>query len=189
MQLKITFPAGPSSTSAAVGLANNSFSYNPHTQGAILSIDASVDKNLTDNYPFTAVAGNTFRPLIEQDGNFYLAAIPGPGVTTPGSTGYNNISKSGLLASNFLQFDFATGSFLAANPNFDGDPMLFGLAQIFSSGTTTVSYTGEADYDNLHLTVVNATPLPAALPLFATGLGALGLFGRLRRRKAASAAA
>jgi len=30
------------------------------------------------------------------------------------------------------------------------------------------------------------TPLPAALPLFATGLGALGLLGRYRKRKAAA---
>jgi hypothetical protein len=33
-----------------------------------------------------------------------------------------------------------------------------------------------------------ATPLPAALPLFATGLGALGLLGWRRRRKVANAA-
>ena len=33
------------------------------------------------------------------------------------------------------------------------------------------------------------TPLPAALPLFATGVGALGLLGRRRKRKAALAAA
>ena len=32
------------------------------------------------------------------------------------------------------------------------------------------------------------TPLPAALPLFATGLGALGLLGWRRKRKAAAAA-
>ena len=31
-----------------------------------------------------------------------------------------------------------------------------------------------------------ATPAPAALPLFSTGLGALGLLGWLRRRKAAA---
>src|SRR4029077_20018465 len=30
----------------------------------------------------------------------------------------------------------------------------------------------------------SATPLPAALPLFATGLGALGLLARRRKRKA-----
>jgi hypothetical protein len=35
--------------------------------------------------------------------------------------------------------------------------------------------------------VVSATPVPAALPLFATGLGALGLFGWRRKRKNASA--
>jgi hypothetical protein len=33
-----------------------------------------------------------------------------------------------------------------------------------------------------------ATPLPAALPLFGTGLGALGLFGWRRRRKARATA-
>jgi hypothetical protein len=32
---------------------------------------------------------------------------------------------------------------------------------------------------------VTTTPLPAALPLFASGLGALGLLGWLRRRRAA----
>jgi hypothetical protein len=35
---------------------------------------------------------------------------------------------------------------------------------------------------------VAITPLPAALPLFATGLGALGLLGWRRKRKAAAAA-
>jgi hypothetical protein len=35
-------------------------------------------------------------------------------------------------------------------------------------------------------TVEAVTPLPAALPLFATGLGALGLIGWRRKRKAAS---
>jgi hypothetical protein len=38
-------------------------------------------------------------------------------------------------------------------------------------------------------TSVTATPLPAALPLFASGLGALGLLGWRRKRKAAALAA
>jgi hypothetical protein len=33
---------------------------------------------------------------------------------------------------------------------------------------------------------VGSTPLPAALPLFATGLGAIGLFGWRRKRKCAA---
>jgi hypothetical protein len=36
--------------------------------------------------------------------------------------------------------------------------------------------------DDVSLTA--ATPLPAALPLFATGLGGLGLLGWRRKRKA-----
>jgi hypothetical protein len=35
---------------------------------------------------------------------------------------------------------------------------------------------------------VPSVPLPAALPLFATGLGALGLLGWRRKRKIAAAA-
>ena len=46
--------------------------------------------------------------------------------------------------------------------------------------------------ENLLLTDVTvdaaATPLPAALPLFATGLGGLGLLGWRRKRKAQAAA-
>ena len=38
-------------------------------------------------------------------------------------------------------------------------------------------------------TAVGATPLPAALPLFASGLGAMGLFGWRRKRKTAAIAA
>lgn len=49
------------------------------------------------------------------------------------------------------------------------------------STTPTNSFSGSAD-----LTV---TPLPAGLPLFAAGLGALGLLGWHRKRKAAALAA
>jgi hypothetical protein len=35
---------------------------------------------------------------------------------------------------------------------------------------------------------VGTTPVPAALPLFASGLGAMGLFGWRRKRKAQAAA-
>jgi hypothetical protein len=38
--------------------------------------------------------------------------------------------------------------------------------------------------DVVDLTPVQATPLPAALPLFASGLGAMGLIGWRRKRKA-----
>ncbi len=47
----------------------------------------------------------------------------------------------------------------------------------------------EGSHDPSFGSFLVATPLPAALPLFATGLGALGLLGWRRKRKAAALAA
>ena len=145
LQILMTLPAA--GDFGAVGFINNTFAYNPATQGAIATIAASVDKNLILNQP---IFNNTFRPLIEQDGLFYLAAIPGPL-----TTGYHTISQAGLTASTFTQFDFSTGTFGSGHPNFAGDLMLFGLAQLSQSDTPNLQV--EADYDNLNLSI-NSVP-------------------------------
>jgi hypothetical protein len=44
---------------AAVGFINNTFSYNPQTQGAILNTNASVDKNIITNVPPTPPGNST----------------------------------------------------------------------------------------------------------------------------------
>jgi len=68
-----------------------------------------------------------------------------------------------------------------------------GLFQItsFFDVFTELSLDGGATWvasvDSTHVDLTNATPLPAALPLFATGLGALGLLGWRRKRKQAAA--
>lgn len=168
-----------------LGIVNNTFSYTPNVQGAIASISASVDKDLTINEttspgnPF----GNTFHPLIEQDGNFYLASIPGP-TLTGGSTGFNTLAKSGLVAADFQEFDFATDTFVAGTPNFAGDTMLFGLGQISSMGGFPSGGQITAVYDNLNLDVVN-TPEPSSIALLASlvlFLGAISVGSAQRRR-------
>ena len=69
--------------------------------------------------------------------------------------------------------------------------------------SSTVTYSGYVHYSSLPVTSptsgqhygsflvrdVAATPIPATLPLFATGLGAFGLLGWRRKRKAAALAA
>jgi len=143
---------------AVVGALNQAFTYNPGTQGTIQSITASVSKDLTINlaggpgYSF----GNNFLPMIEQDGNYYLATIPAPNFSG-GSTGFLSLSQSGLVASNFVQFDFASGTYLSGNPNFSGDPMMFGLTS-FSFNTINITYT--AVYQNLTFDIANAPAGP-----------------------------
>jgi hypothetical protein len=63
------------------------------------------------------------------------------------------------------------------------DTTIAGLG--LTPGTYTYTY-GDPDTFTIE---IGATPLPAALPLFATGLGALGLLGWRRKRKAAGALA
>ena len=83
------------------------------------------------------------------------------------SGGYNTIGSS-LTAASFLQFDPATDTFGTATPNFAGDPMEFGLTQIFGAGAAEVII---ADYADLRI-AINA-PEPATLAVL--GVGLLGL--------------
>ncbi len=78
--LSTVVPTGTTPAYAVAGALNTSLTYNPATQGPIQSITASVSKNLSVNIaggPGYSI-GNAFFPMIEQDGNYYLASIPGP---------------------------------------------------------------------------------------------------------------
>jgi hypothetical protein len=181
LQVKETFGDTTVNTGeAALGFVNNTFSYDPTTQGAINSIAvATIDKDATVT-GLSGTFGNTFRPMIEQDGNYYLAAIVAPNFPAPGTTGFLTISQSGLLATDFVQFDFSTGAFGTAHPDFAGDPMLFGLTQISTVAGFPAGPALEQDYDNLSLTISN-TPEPSSIWLLVSLLTFVGL--ALRRRR------
>jgi Viral BACON domain len=134
LQAVATFGSGSTPGFADGGIVNTGFVYNPSTQGAIESLTASVDKDESVNgtpnngAPFTT----SFHPMIEQDGKYYIATIPGPGFAG-GSTGFLHFSQAGMTASDFTQFDFTTGNYVTGNPNFSGDAMTFGIASLASS--------------------------------------------------------
>jgi hypothetical protein len=103
-------------------------------------------------------------------------------------------------------FGTATGD---AFKVFSDDPTVLGFAQGYAgesiSGSLTIAsstfvalglisgvYTTTAsngDFVQLTIPSASTVPLPAGLPLFATGLGALGLLGWRRKRKASALAA
>jgi len=169
---------------AGVGFVNNTFAYNP-SPIPVTSINFSVDKNLSSNIPFdpSTTIGTAFRPLIEQDGLFYIAAVSGP-IYHGGTTGYLHVSQSGLVATDFTQYNFTAGTFGNAHPNFAGDTMLFGLAQL--TGAAINNENAEIDYDNLRLLINNG---PATVPeggntaeLLLGSVAALLLVSRIRQR-------
>jgi hypothetical protein len=74
---------------------------------------------------------------------------------------------------------------LAYGPNTTGPGDIISISSTvaFQSAILT-NDTGGFEVADISATLI-ATPLPAALPLFATGLGALGLLGWRRKRRVA----
>jgi hypothetical protein len=88
--------------------------------------------------------------------------------------------------------DFGTSALLNLLNNGTNGTYTFDV--LASGSSTALDFLGYNVPSNTFLTDVSitqdevATPLPAALPLFATGLGGLGLLGWRRKRKAQAVA-
>jgi hypothetical protein len=128
-------------------------------------------------------------PLLEQDGNYYISILYGnafePGVT---SIGYQTISESGLMATDFGQIDFVSpvnpliSTYnLYSNPDFSsaGAPIQFGFVPIV---WVNDQFQIQADYANLSFDIspLVTVPEPAAMAPLALLLGGL-IFGSFRR--------
>ena len=107
------------------------------------------------------------------------------GTTNDGTNNHNtyafttgNVPSSDPLT-DLSASEVFVGIFMPVDPCFSGSVChRSGPIVAFSTGT---------DVGTWDVTIQAATPLPAALPLFATGLGALGLLGWRRKRRAAIA--
>jgi hypothetical protein len=164
---------------------------------------------LTVQYIGTAVGGGAvsigtgFTNGIGGQGNYgwYSGGAFGYTATTLTNGGnFQNVQfliGVGILSSTIEYELLEGGKIVASGTSFNGDPMTYfgfsggGFDTIlvqdlwYCNSSCTFDPTG---YDALAIDSIGATtPLPAALPLFATGLGALGLFGWRRKRKNAAA--
>ncbi len=95
-----------------------------------------------------------------------------------------NLVDSGVLPGNGTVTRAAPDAINLSNINLDANDLI--VLSIFMDASNT---TGFGDFVGLSLNIditPGETPLPAALPLFAGGLGALGLLGWRRKRKQAA---
>ena len=156
----------------------------PTNPFGLLASDGSYFLDLT-GYHNSVVNGGIEQSLVTQVGATYLITFdlgssPQFGLQdglllTAGITSQSFASTNGGTSNNLWQSESL--SFTATDPN------------------TLISFVGNLGQNYIGLdnvvvtqTSVGTTPLPATLPLFATGLGALGLLGWRRKRKAQAAA-
>jgi len=115
------------------------------------------------------------------------------GFTGPSSfgSGGTTIASSGSGDQTYIDSTFYLGvpaGYTSGSPL--SDTMTFDNATLASLGLTPGAYVYSwGEVDPSFTIQVAATPLPAALPLFAGGLGAIGLLGWRRKRKNAALAA
>jgi hypothetical protein len=103
-----------------------------------------------------------------------------------GSYAYPNLLPGGfVLADAPTVWTHYVYSFVAPIKIGAADPAS-AMRLMFEDFNGAGSTAGNAYFDNITIT---ATPVPAALPLFASGLGALGLLGWRRKRKYSALAA
>ena len=114
----------------------------------------------------------TFAPNVAVSaGQLYVAYLSVFGVANASGQTSMPLSANGITGIDYFVFQNSPGSPSDAAWNYSVVPVESAeFIAAFSDGST-------------------ATPLPAALPLFASGLGGLGLLGLRRKRKKAAAIA
>lgn len=119
------------------------------------------------------------------------------GVTGPTSIGFGSDTSASEGSGNFVGI-FGSLGWLAVPQGYTSgltlsDSMTFDNATFTSLGLTpgTYTYSWNVPDDSISLNIgtTTATPLPAALPLFASGLGIMGFLAKRRKRKGDTAVA
>jgi hypothetical protein len=150
------------------------------------------------NTGFTGVGCGTSQSV--HSGNcsaFFGPRSPGGGIsqnlaTTPGATYQVTFwfQSDGLMPSDFsATFGGVTLTSLTDPPFSDGfDGFFFSATATAANTTLAFNFRDDPGFLGFDDVSVNQTPLPAALPLFASGGAMLGFLGWRKKRKAAAVA-
>ena len=192
------FGAMPSQASTLVDQGNNT--YDPNTGLVWLDVTLTTNRSYNNvvanlNNPADVVYGYRYATGAEVSTLFTDAGITNPYNGPPNGEGPAVLSLISLLGATFQpgnsRYTYTVG--------ITGDPysnvasarwsgvlyLLFLHNQIAESQSSGF---GQDYYSSDIGSFLVATPLPATLPLFASGLGALGLLGWRRKRKGAATA-
>jgi hypothetical protein len=177
---------------------------------AVISLVGSIQSEASTLSPTGGQLGTNPQNESFSDSNITCQYYCGAGNQNGfGYLGYDTfsvtISGTGLQP---LDLKVLSSSGIAINQGFNilipgvqgygNQPIPFSFDYKVDPGTYTITFVGalvsSTSVGSLDGTITagdppSATPLPAALPLFATGLGALGLLGWRRKRKGATAMA
>jgi hypothetical protein len=158
-------------------------------------VSATLDAtpNGAGNFNIVGISGT----VTENGTPYSITGLISPPSDPGGYFGFNNIIYNGAS----YKFDTGGVAFYAAGGfnYYVADPST--AYNVYDNGypnailSTTASYDVNTPFNGTYSITeiqsgsLSATPLPAALPLFATGLGGLGLLGWRRKRKSAAAIA
>ena len=157
-------PAGYNGLTWSGGTGTNSWAVSPSSFGWF----SGIQTHSGDNF-----AWNNFQTNLSLSGGpfNFTSMWARIGVETSGTATVHGFNGATEIYAQTLNL---TDTYQLFSLNFDG----------ITSWTLTDQTVGTITLmDDITLNGSTATPLPAALPLFATGLGALGLLGWRRKRK------
>jgi hypothetical protein len=144
----------------------------PHPSSDFLQIGAPNYESADDYGGFNLISGPA---------SFGFDVYMNPGSGSGDRVGFNGVDPQDMELD--VPAGYVSGTVLLDSMTFYGLTLHnLGLAP----GTYTWTWGSGADADSFVLNI-STTPVPAALPLLAGGLGALGLFGWRRKRKACAA--
>ena len=170
------------------------FSPDPtYSMSLIITTSNTENGGNPDGYNITGVTGTLTDPnsVVSNLSLFAGNATPPATINNPSWVVYDNslIPTTGVTSSGGWMFQSSNGflyNLWLGNGSFNSIP---GLVYLYSNDGPSAPFSdipnGPGEPGVLRLTSeAIATPLPAALPLFAGGMGLIGLLGARKRRKA-----
>lgn len=186
-----TFDAGTDPNSATQPIWNFEWSINVDAGGegsSGLHVGDLTYLLFLDSDPTAGISflGGGFDPITPPDANTFADHAFGDNSTpNGGGTVAQNASQyAGLLtSSNLVQQSWSYEFFPALLPGFDANAP--GIYTIMLTAFNSQQNSSVSTSINIVVNEVSAVPVPAALPLFGTGLAIMGFLGWRRRKSAA----